>query len=331
MRATVRDVAARAGVSPKTVSNVLNGTFRVTPETRAKVEEAMAALDYVPNLSARGLRNGRTGMIAVALPDLRMPYSAEMLHHFVRAAADRGLHVQIEETGTTSERETELMSRARAQLVDGLILNPVLLETTAVQRGVALPPVVLIGEVDQPIVDHVWIDNVAAIREITELLINEGHRRIAILGVGPMATAQLRLSGYHQALESAKIDRDADLEISCSIWHAFEASESFAEFLDHHPLPDAVVCMTDTLALGVINTLYQRGLSVPEDVSVVGYDNIPDAASAVPPLTTIDFDKQFFAETAIKVLAERIADPDRPIMSVTLPHRIVRRSSTRPR
>lgn len=331
MRATVRDVAARAGVSPKTVSNVLNGTFRVTPQTRARVEEAMAALDYVPNLSARGLRNGRTGMIAVALPDLRMPYSAEMLHHFVEAAAERGLHVQVEETGTSSERENELMSRARAQLVDGLILNPVLLETTAVQRGVALPPVVLIGEVDQPIVDHVWIDNVAATREITELLIEEGHRRIAIVGVGPMATAQLRLSGYQQALQSAGIDRDEDLEIACTIWHAAEAGECFAGFLDHHPVPDAVVCMTDTLALGVINTLYQRGLSVPADVSVVGYDNIPDAASAVPPLTTIDFDKQLFTETAIKVLADRIADPERPVMSVTLPHRIVRRSSTRPR
>jgi DNA-binding LacI/PurR family transcriptional regulator len=331
MRATVRDVAALAGVSPKTVSNVLNGTFPVTPETRAKVEQAMAALDYVPNLSARGLRNGRTGMIAVALPDLRMPYSGEMLHHFVEAAAERGLHVQIEETGTSSERESELMSRARAQLVDGLILNPVLLETTAVQRGVALPPVVLIGEVDQPIVDHVWIDNVAASREITELLISEGHRRIAIVGAGPMASAQLRLSGYRKALRSAGIKRDPDLEIPCTDWHADTAGESFTEFLDHHDPPDAVVGMTDTLALGVINALYRRGLSVPEDVSVVGYDNIADAATAVPPLTTIDFDKQQFAETAITVLTERIADRDRPIMSVTLPHRIVRRSSTRRR
>jgi DNA-binding LacI/PurR family transcriptional regulator len=318
-------------VSPKTVSNVLNGTFRVTPQTRARVEEAMAALDYVPNLSARGLRNGRTGMIAVALPDLRMSYSAEMLHHFVAAAGGRGLHVQIEETGKSSEREAELMSRARAQLVDGLILNPVLLETTAVQRGVALPPVVLIGEVDQPIVDHVWIDNVAAIREITELLINEGHRRIAIMGVGPMATAQLRLAGYHKALAAAKIEPDETLEIECREWHSPDAAQCFVDFLDHHPVPDAVVCMTDTLALGVINALHRRGLSVPEDVSVVGYDNIPDAITAVPPLTTIDFDKQLFAETAIKVLSERIADRNRPVMSVTLPHRIIRRASTRPR
>src|SRR5690625_4963961 len=140
MRATIKDVAARAGVSPKTVSNVLNGTFRVTEQTRTKVEEAMAALDYVPNLSARGLRNGRTGMIAVGLADLRMPYSAEMCHHFVESAAARGLHVQIEETGQSPEREAEMMSRARAQLVDGVILNPVRLEASAVrERSAALP------------------------------------------------------------------------------------------------------------------------------------------------------------------------------------------------
>jgi DNA-binding LacI/PurR family transcriptional regulator len=331
MRATVRDVAARAGVSPKTVSNVLNGTFRVSPDTRQRVEEAMHALDYVPNLSARGLRNGRTGMIAVALPDLRMSYSAEMCTCFVEAAAQRGLHVQLEQTGESKEREAELMSRARAQLVDGLILNPVLLETTAVQRGVALPPVVLIGEVDQPIVDHVWIDNVAAIREITELLIEEGHRRIAIFGAGPMATAQLRLKGYWQALEAAGIPAEESLEIGCRIWNSPGAADSFGKYLDQHPVPDAVVCMTDSLAMGVISALHARGLSVPEDVSVVGYDNITDSATTIPPLTTIDFDKQLFAETAIQVLTDRIADPGKPIMSVTLPHQIVRRSSTRRR
>lgn len=331
MRATVRDVAARAGVSPKTVSNVLNGTFRVSPDTRKRVEEAMRALDYVPNLSARGLRNGRTGMIAVALPDLRMSYSAEMCSCFVEAAARRGLHVQLEQTGDSKEREAELMSRARAQLVDGLILNPVLLETTAVQRGVELPPVVLIGEVDQPIVDHVWIDNVAAVREITQLLVDEGHRRIAIVGAGPMATAQLRLRGYRQVLQAAGLATDPELEISCRDWNSPGAAESFAEYLDHHPTPDAVVCMTDSLAMGVISALHSRGLSVPADVSVVGYDNIIDSATTIPPLTTIDFDKQLVAETAIQVLTERIADPDRPIMSVTIPHRIVRRASTSPR
>ncbi|QDP96890.1 LacI family transcriptional regulator [Microlunatus elymi] len=328
MRATVRDVAARAGVSPKTVSNVLNGTFRVSPDTRSRVEEALAALDYVPNLSARGLRNGRTGMIAVAMADLRMPYSAEMCHHFVEAAAGRGLHVQIEETAGSGEREVELMSRARAQLVDGLILNPVRLETTAVQRDVNLPPVVLIGEVDQPIVDHVWIDNVAAVRELTGLLIDQGHRRIAIVGTGPMATAQLRLAGYRKALRSAEIKIDRSLLVPCEGWHSTDAAESFSAFLDRHEPPEAVVCMTDTIAFGVISALHAHGLSVPDDVSIVGYDNITDSATTVPALTTIDFDKQRFADTAVDVLLSRIANPAAPIMSVTIPYRLIERAST---
>jgi len=318
-------------VSPKTVSNVLNGTFRVSPATREKVEEALNALDYVPNLSARGLRNGRTGMIAVALPDLRMSYSAEMCHHFVQAAASRGLHVQIEETGGGGDREVDLMSRARAQLIDGLILNPVRLESTAVQRDVALPPVVLIGEVDQPIADHVWIDNVAAICEITQLLLDEGHRRIALVGADNTATAQLRMVGFHQALRTAGIEADPELEIPSPDWHSTDANRWFNTFLDDHQAPDAVVCMTDTLAMGVIRALADHDLSVPEDVSVVGYDNITDSAVMLPRLTTIDFDKQKFTETAIDVLTARIADPDRPIMSVTIPHRIIRRDSTRPR
>ena len=327
MRATVRDVAARAGVSPKTVSNVLNGTFRVSPQTRSRVEEALAALDYVPNLSARGLRNGRTGMIALAMADLRMPYSAEMCHHFVEAASGRGLHVQIEETAGSGEREVELMSRARAQLVDGLILNPVRLETTAVQRDVHLPPVVLIGEVDQPIADHVWIDNAAAVAELTRLLTDHGRRRIAIVGVGPMATAQLRLAGYRKALRAAKIKFDSSLLVACEGWHSVDAAEAFNAFLDQHRPPDAVVCMTDTIAFGVISALHDHGLSVPDDVSIVGYDNIADSATTIPPLTTVDFDKQRFAETAIDVLLRRIAEPVKPIMSVTIPYRIVERAS----
>ena len=116
------------------MSNVVNGTFPVSPETRERVEQALVELDYVPNLSARGLRNGRTGVVALALPDLETSYSAEVAHHFVVAARQRGLNVQIEETAA-DHREHELLSRARAQLVDGLILNPVLLETSAVQRG----------------------------------------------------------------------------------------------------------------------------------------------------------------------------------------------------
>lgn len=332
MRATVRDVARLAGVSPKTVSNVVNGLVRVSPTTRDKVERALAELDYVPNLSARGLRNGRTGVIAVALPDLTTPYSAEVLHHMVTQAAGRGWSVQVEDTGLGSPaREAELLSRAREHLVDGLILNPVLLETSAVQRGVSLPPVVLIGEVDQPIADHVWIDNVGAARSITEHLIARGHRRIATLGQMRSETSRLRTDGYHQALTAAGIRPDPSLAIPCDQWTSAGGEAATRSWLASHELPDALFCYTDTLALGALHALATAGHAVPADLSVVGYDNVPDAGFFVPALTTIGFDKGEFARVALDLLAARIADPDGPINARTIPFHVVDRASVRRR
>jgi DNA-binding LacI/PurR family transcriptional regulator len=199
MRATVKDVATRAGVSPKTVSNVINGVVFVRPETRERVEKALAELDYVPNLSARGLRNGRTGVMALALPDLATPYSAEMAHHFVEAAHERGWGVQIEETGARPEREEQLLSKARAQMVDGLVLNPIVSDEFALREDTAhLPPAVLIGEVEQDRLDQVRVDPDEAAYDMTTTLIGLGHRRIAVLG-SPVRTntftARLRTAG----------------------------------------------------------------------------------------------------------------------------------------
>jgi DNA-binding LacI/PurR family transcriptional regulator len=330
MRATVKDVALRAGVSPKTVSNVVNGTFAVSPETRARVERALAELDYVPNLSARGLRNGRTGLVALALPDLATSYSAEVAHHFVVAARQRGLNVQIEET-SGEQREHELLSRARAQLIDGLILNPVLLETSAVQRGVTLPPVVLIGEVDQPLADHVWHDNIAASREMTTMLIEEGHRRIAVLGTMESETSRLREAGYRQAMAAAGLDTPPELSIATGNWNPAGGATAMHRYLDEHALPDAVFCFTDAMAIGALSVLWAEGYRVPDDVSVVGYDDVMDASYTVPALTTVRFEKRDLAETAMDLLIQRIADNEREITSVMVAHSLVRRRSTRPR
>ncbi|NKY40817.1 LacI family DNA-binding transcriptional regulator, partial [Cellulomonas septica] len=211
MRSTVKDVALRAGVSPKTVSNVINGTAFVKPETRARVEQALADLDYVPNLGARGLRNGRYGLIALALPDLSTAYSAEVAHHFVEEGHARGWSVQIEETAAEPHREQALLSRARSHLVDGLVLNPVSLAESVVDEHVArgpLPPTVLIGEVEQDRTDQVGVDSVAGARDLTEHLLATGVRRIAVVGApgdAETAAARQRTEGYRQALAAAGV------------------------------------------------------------------------------------------------------------------------------
>ncbi len=334
MRSTVKDVATRAGVSPKTVSNVINGTAFVRPDTRARVEQALADLDYVPNLGARGLRNGRYGLIALALPDLSTAYSAELAHHFVEEGHARGWSVQIEETAAEPRREQALLSRARSHLVDGLVLNPVSLADSVVDEHVArgpLPPTVLIGEVEQDRTDQVGVDSVAGARDLTEHLLATGRRRIAVVGspgVPETAAARQRTEGYRQALAAAGVPRDPALEVPTPRWTSDEAAGALRAFLDAHPLPDAFFCFTDSMALAVVHVLWERGLRVPDDVAVAGFDDVEPGRYAVPSLTTVSFDLRGFAATALDLLRDRIEDPDRPPRRLTVPHAVVPRAST---
>jgi DNA-binding LacI/PurR family transcriptional regulator len=333
MRPTVKDVARRAGVSPKTVSNVVTGRVFVRPETKARVEAALAEMAYVPNLSARALRNGRSGVVALALPDLSTPYSAETAHHFVEVAHERGWAIQIEETGTgaASSREWHLLSRARAHLVDGLILNPVALAGSAISDAGPLPPMVLIGEVEQDRVDQVWVDSVAAARDMTARLVAGGHRRIAVVGAPGVlehAAARLRVRGYRLALDEAGIALDRSLEIVCDDWSPDGAALAVRDFLARHALPDAIFCFTDSMAIGTLGVLWAAGRTVPADVSVAGFDDIADGRHAVPPLSTVSFDKRAFAERAFTMLEARMSDPTAPARRVTIDHSLVTRAST---
>lgn len=331
MRATGKDVARRAGVSPKTVSNVLTGVVSVSPQTRARVEQAMAELNYVPNLSARSLRNGRSGLIGLALPDLSTPYSAELAHHVVEAAHERGWGVQIEETGHDPQREFELMSKARTNIIDGLILNPVVLDDSAVKVGVALPPVVLLGEVNQQLTDRVWVDSVAAARDMTLTLARRGRCRIAVLGVAdrrPSATAITRTAGYRQALAELGIPHDPALEIALDRWLPGTSAAAIEDFLRNHELPDAIFCFTDSLAIGVLSVLSARGISVPGDVAVAGFDDIADGEFANPPLTTVSFDRREVANRALDMLSRRISNRELAPETVTVGYRIIERAST---
>ncbi|NIK59542.1 LacI family DNA-binding transcriptional regulator [Kribbella shirazensis] len=347
MRPTVKDVAKLAGVSPKTVSNVINGVVFVRPETRARVESALAELDYVPNMSARGLRNGRSGMIALALPDLLRPYSAEIVHLVVELAHERGWGVQIEQTAAEPKREFELLSKARAYLVDGLILNPVNLSDSAVTSAGPLPPLVLIGDVDQDVVSQVAIDNVAAARDMTRHLLAQGCRRIAAVGTPEIprgssgagvlggsaespgtAASRLRTAGYREALEEAGVPIDEALEISLDRWRPEGAATVVGKYLTEHELPDAFFCFTDTMASGALSALWSAGIDVPRQTLVAGFDNILESQFMIPPLTTIDFDRRAFVAAALDLLAERMADKSAPPRRVMIPHRVIERAST---
>lgn len=329
----MRDVASLAGVSTKTVSNVVTGAAFVREGTRERVEDAMRSLDFVPNLSARGLRNGRSGMIAVALPFLATSFSSELLHRIVEAAHRNGLVVQVEETGAAPDRERELLSRARNHLVDGLILNPIRLEDSVVSHSEHLPPVVLIGEVEQRLTDHVRVDNPAGAADITRHVIERGARRIAVIGgddrlTDPTATSRLRLQGVRQAVSEAGLALDDRLEVNHPDWTMTGGAEATEQLLSRGVPFDAVIAFTDSLAAGALHALHRHGVRVPDEVLVTGFDNVELSRFTAPTLSTVEIDLPAFAGSAVDLLVARIADRGGEPRSITVPHRLIIREST---
>lgn len=313
-RVRLRDVAERAGVSVKTVSNVVNHYEHVSPGTRTKVQRVLDETGYRPNLTARNLRVGRTGVIALALPELDNPYFAELTGFVVQAAEERGWTVLVDQTDGLREREQAVTASFRHHLIDGLILSPVALDLEDLGRRTAADiPVVLLGEkLAAGPADHVAIDNVAASRVATQHLLGSGRRRIAALGHQPRSSresgvAHLRRQGWEEALRLAGIPIDERLVAEVQSFRRQDGAAAMATLLDRGDPPDGVLCFNDTLALGAIRLLADRGVRVPEDVAIVGIDAIDDGLWSVPRLTSIAPDKEGIARTAVGMLADRLA------------------------
>jgi DNA-binding LacI/PurR family transcriptional regulator len=327
----LKDVAARAGVSIKTVSNVVNGYVHVAPETRARVRAAIDALGYVPNPSARRLRGGRTGVIALAVPDLRSPYFAELAGLVVRAAEPRGWTVLIDQTDGRADRERDLIAGVHQHPIDGLILSPSALAPADLARRDV--PAVLLGErLRGGSADHVAIDGRAAAADATRHLIALGRRRIAAVGVShspESVTRRQRLAGHRAALAEAGLPFDDRRAPPVDGLHRADGAAAMARLLDAGDRPDAVFCFTDLLALGAIRALLERGVDVPGEVAVIGIDGIEEGRFSTPTLTTVAPDTARIAQLAVDLLAERLAgSPPGPPREIRVGHHLVPREST---
>ncbi|MCT9819753.1 LacI family transcriptional regulator [Microbacterium sp. W1N] len=311
MAATLHDVARLAGVSIKTVSNVINDYPHIRPATRDKVEQAIAELGYTPNLTARNLRSGRSGVITLAVPDLGLAYFAELAAEVIAAAEGVGLVVTIEQTGGDRNRELDLLRSPRRQSTDGLIFSPLGMGQEDVDALRVPYPLVVLGEriFDGP-ADHVTMRNVEAARAATEFLIAQGRRRIAVVGAHQgevIGSAGLRLRGYREALEAAGIEFDERIIGYTTLWHRANGARTMRELLDRGVPFDAVFGLNDTLALGAMRMLQEAGVRVPDDVAVVGFDDLDEAQYSIPSLTTVDPGRDWIARTAVSTLQARIA------------------------
>lgn len=336
MAVRLREVAERAGVSARSVSNVINGFHYVSPEMREKVQAAIDELDYRPNLLARSLRSGRTGNIGFLLPEISVPYFGELAHQVVEQAHGLGLSVLIDETGGNSGRELrQLEVMSRSGHLDGILLSALALSGRQLSQLRPRIPVVLLGErTANSALDHVGIDNVAAARDITRHLIDSGRTRIAAMAetqYPPAPTSRLRLKGYQAALRSAGLPADGELIARVDRYTRSDGAQAMAALLDRPEPPDAVFCLSDPMAIGALRELHTRGIRVPEDIAVAGFDDIDECRFTIPTLSTVAPDKAEIARQALDLLCVRIAGATTdPPQDIRIPYRLALRESAPP-
>jgi DNA-binding LacI/PurR family transcriptional regulator len=317
---TMREVAKVAGVSIKTVSNVVNDYEFVSQVTRDKVNKAIEELGYTVNVSARNLRRGQTGIIGLAIPDLQMPYFAQLSSLVIEEAKKNGLRVIVEPTQYSREGEFDALLGSQQSMMDGLIYSPLQLGLDDIKDLKLDYPMVLVGErVFTDRFDHIATENVEGAKRATQYLLKTGCRKVAVLGTHPgeeIGSAALRLRGYKEALEEAGLEFDPHLESPAGFWHRSNGVEAMTQLLDSGVEVDGVVALNDMLASGAMHTIQMRGLRIPDDISVVGFDNSDDSQYLSPALTSIAPGLEAVARLSVKVLKERIdgrdPNPDRP-------------------
>jgi DNA-binding LacI/PurR family transcriptional regulator len=341
-KATIREVAKLAGVSIKTVSNVLNDYPYIRPETKQRVLDAIAQLGYHTNISARNLKRGRTGVIALVVPSLRVDYFAELADSVMRAAAGHGLSVFIEQTDAERDRELRVLKGDYQAQFDGVIFSPLALgQDDAALFAVDFPLVILGERIFGAGVDHVTMHNVEAARAATEHVIAAGARVVVPLGSmgGPGPNSgTLRMEGFAQAMAAHGLPVDPRAIIEVGDYYHATGARVLAEILDRGITVEAIVAFSDTLAVGCLPVLHDRGYRVPDDVMVVGFDNIDETEYSIPPLTTIDAGREEIARLATAMLDERIrarlaglpAAEQPPPRTALASYRLVQRRSTRP-
>ena len=331
MAVTLKDVADLAGVSVKTVSNVVNGYDFVREDNRARVEEALRSTGYRPNIGARNLRRGRTGFLALVVPELGIPYFGELTALIITAARAHGWNILIEQTQGIRELERSSLDQLGPHVVDGAIVSPEALEAEDLVGLSAAVPLVMLGEhtVDVSL-DRVAIDNVLAARTAVEHLITLGRKRIGVIGDNSRrGTAALRVEGYRQATRAAGLAVPPGFVVPVDNYHRRDGAEAMRTLLAVPEPPDAVFCFNDLLAVGALRAAANSGLRVPEDIAIIGFDGSDESAYSLPYLSTIAPDKTAIAEAAIDLIRRR-SGPERagPVEDIRTPFVLEAREST---
>lgn len=333
---TIKDVARLAGVSYQTVSNVINGEARVTEETRSRVQAAIAELGYQPHAAARTLRSGRSRILGLMIPDAQNPHFWDTVSGAEDEALLNGYNLLLATASMDRDREKQVFEALTQQNLDGVIplltypenLVEDLMELRRRKIPVALSASgAFMPELDIDVVQMHFED---AAQELMDHLLDLGHRRIAVIwGVGRSELANDRVTTYKRSLQAAGIPVDPRYIAVChhTLRDGYHAAE---QLLALNPRPTAIVGINDLMAFGALQACLRRGLAVPAEISVAGFDDLPMSSLLSPPLTTGRADGAEIGRQCVRMILERMRDPERPPQRIHLPTRLIVRGSTGP-
>ena len=327
-RVTLQDVASVAGVSVATVSRVIAGHRAITEATATRVREAMAALGYEPNVLARALRTNETRSLGLIVQDIANPFYAEVTKGAERAAADAGYNLILCDSDYNREREQSLLLDLARRYVDGVLLMPVgdPLQSVETLQSRELPFVLMDVEVDRYArVNAILTAPEAGVYEATRYLIGLGHRRIAFL-VGPSEALSNPhiVDAYQRAMDEEGLGQD-ELLAQCDF--SMDGAAAATHTLLAGPRPTAIFALSDLMALGIYRAAAERGLHIPEQLSVLGFDDTPMARFLHPALTSVAQEKYEIGAQAVTLVLDQIKQgrPSRRILTVR-PRLVVRAS-----
>jgi LacI family transcriptional regulator len=333
--ATLRDVADAAGVHPATASRALNPTTRglVSDETAERVIRIARELGYRPNPIARSLKTARSASIGLVIPDLMNPLFPPIVRGIEAVLGTVGYNAWMVNTDNDPAREGALIESLRSRHVEGLIVATARLDDPFLEDLAAdgLPMVLINRRLAHTQIPSVTADDAAGVAMAVRHLVDLGHRRIAhVAGPQDTSTGRNRLRAFHHACRDLGLGEDASPIVECPSWTEVEGAKAFGRLVDAGADFTAVLAGNDLLALGCYDALAERNLRCPDDISIVGFNDIPFVDKLNPPLTTIRIPHQAIGMEAAQMLLERLRDPSRHARSVVLPLSLVVRGSTAP-
>lgn len=327
----IKDVAKVAGVSIATVSHVINKTRYVTEETRLKVEAAIERCNYTPNVQARSLASGRTRILGLIISDIANPFFPEVIKSIEEKASGHGYDVILSNTNYEPKRIVACVQRMLEQQVRGVAVMTSEMDFSLIDRLAAKNVAVVFLDVGQvgPHISNIVVNYEKGIREGVEHLLSLGHRRIAyISGPSQLKSAAMRKAAFTRIMKKYQASLHTTPLIFEGDFKTDGGRRAAAEILRADPRPTAIVAANDLMAIGALREIKSAGLRAPQDISVIGFDDISFAALAEPQLTTIVIPRSEIGEAAIEALMETLKAPDHLGREVRVGTQLVVREST---